>query len=1332
MLVIFLALLLASGRGVSARWNILVYGLLDNNLECLQLDQYRVLLNSLKDITKDVAPNIYVFADRNGANGDCDDTDNSDVLHAHWTTGKDMIFGAGGTIEVINTYADEPDSSDRFFLAEFIERAIKTLNDKEEDSRWMIVFGDHGGAFAGLGSDYHTEGDKRGHDGMMPVPDILYGLSTGMKAAGLPIFDIISFDNCLMSNLHVQGLFTRYAKLVISSEMTEAGTGQEWSKMASSLSKKKDGSLPDALPFAIEMVDLYVATPSCTQQECTLSVTDMVKLKSELQPAMLVLANALLADVRNSKAKLKDAFMNSVVYSVSFIDNQESDAADLYAILEAIKTPSNGFSRGAQAAALKAIVAFKKTVAHSAMGEISYGMNGLSVFCPQDEAIFLGTPSMESMKSWDLQTQPDTIAWVNMWSMLYTGKSFVISKSGVTRSTGVDVYTKEVPAANIWDAAIEFTRQSYPGDKGVPSYVMKTQITAKDIEAVTSFKFRYGIVDESARTEDGSQSYILTGSGTYNNIFNVTKGADSIPVVGTWNAKFYALKQSINVNGDKYEALSLLPVVSVKTNVNPKTRQPVSTTVVANVTFARGTCSTPGSMYQTANLVITTQLATGETAFKLMIAGRQGVFGSVAAESQVSEAMSFLGGVIITSMQSLTLRSDGKGSEKITFAYADCFKWGYPSSLSLISEMTIRESMANVNQDLLDINRQLTIVMSLSDENGNDRYFKPVGVYTPVAGGPDPSVVPKITARKCTCVNGWTSSKGTIHRNTCSPNFNPNLGRDVSTCPVVPGTCGGRIWDACDASEAMDRESPTTAGSCTAETIEPACGDLYTLTGNQQKLLDFQINYPEGSDNCPPSLRDPRAACFTALNQMLKSGFGNCSDANFAAHLVNSLIQVASRQCEERYYGLPAKLFIHNSVGNGKTINLECPSDASYKNLSVYAPKHGSIVLGMNRGPSNMSTYAPNSDCVWYIITPPDRPILTLFSSSFDTESNYDTVEVSNGEHVMATRSGKSFGPPLISSTGVMIVRFRSDSSIGGRGFVINYTSYTSTEPPPTCGSNNTALLTAVIETRSSASDVSWALVKGPVLSTKNSRVARRSLRGDTDFTDQDVKAARAQVDLLFSGGSKPRLDSLAGAVLFPLFRALPYDYAQHARYLSYACAPAGPSVFYAFTPGNNGWLDSTLSLYTSTAVELLSGVTIAQNESAKVYEINIPPLNKLVFQGQDDISYKPPIAGRTFNLTLFIQVSPNIFGTTAPPLLVMHAVREAISITLNDPLSYITSSNGVTSEDSVTSVFFIKGTGADEEFLRSSVISGALFNLINKRWKSGNDPLLTTLFIPE
>ena len=33
-------------------------------------------------------------------------------------------------------------------------------------------------------------------------------------------------------------------------------------------------------------------------------------------------------------------------------------------------------------------------------------------------------------------------------------------------------------------------------------------------------------------------------------------------IVGTWNAKFYALKQSINVKGEKFEALSLVRSLS--------------------------------------------------------------------------------------------------------------------------------------------------------------------------------------------------------------------------------------------------------------------------------------------------------------------------------------------------------------------------------------------------------------------------------------------------------------------------------------------------------------------------------------------------------------------------------------------------------------------------------------------------------------------------------------------------------------------------------------------------------------------------------------------------
>lgn len=67
-----------------------------------------------------------------------------------------------------------------------------------------------------------------------------------------------------------------------------------------------------------------------------------------------------------------------------------------------------------------------------------------------------------------------------------------------------------------------------------------------------------------------------------------------------------------------------LPVTSIKTNINPKSGKPVSTTVTANVSYAPGSCDAPGSMYQTANLLITTQIASGDTTFKLMTSGIQG------------------------------------------------------------------------------------------------------------------------------------------------------------------------------------------------------------------------------------------------------------------------------------------------------------------------------------------------------------------------------------------------------------------------------------------------------------------------------------------------------------------------------------------------------------------------------------------------------------------------------------------------------------------------------------------------------------------------------------
>lgn len=81
------------------------------------------------------------------------------------------------------------------------------------------------------------------------------------------------------------------------------------------------------------------------------------------------------------------------------------------------------------------------------------------------------------------------------------------------------------------------------------------------------------------------------------------------------------------------------------------------------------------------------------------------------------------------------------------------------------------------------------------------------------------------------------------------------------------------------------------------------------------------------------------------------------------------------------------------------------------------------------------------------------------------------------------------------------------------------------------------------------------------------------------------------------------------------------------------------------------GWMGSTLALYTSNKDELISGITIPKNQAnAKAYNITIPPLNKTVFQGQEDISYKPPITGPFFSLTLSMGVSFSNLTLTGSP----------------------------------------------------------------------------------
>ena len=107
-----------------------------------------------------------------------------------------------------------------------------------------------------------------------------------------------------------------------------------------------------------------------------------------------------------------------------------------------------------------------------------------------------------------------------------------------------------------------------------------------------------------------------------------------------------------------------------------------------------------------------------------------------------------------------------------------------------------------------------------------------------------------------------------VHTNTCGTIYDYEIQRNRSWCPVVPGTCGSRLWADCNATGTETTVSPLKAGSCTKDIILSACQGLVNVTmagGTNSGQYNFLLNK---ANVCPEQLRDPRGPCFRAVHQV--------------------------------------------------------------------------------------------------------------------------------------------------------------------------------------------------------------------------------------------------------------------------------------------------------------------------------------------------------------------------------------------------------------------------------------------------------------------------------
>lgn len=100
---------------------------------------------------------------------------------------------------------------------------------------------------------------------------------------------------------------------------------------------------------------------------------------------------------------------------------------------------------------------------------------------------------------------------------------------------------------------------------------------------------------------------------------------------------------------------------------------------------------------------------------------------------------------------------------------------------------------------------------------------------------------------------------------------------------------------------------------------------------------------------------------------------------------------------------------------------------------------------------SGSANYKDNANCKW-VIAPPGATQITLNFSTFDTENNFDTVFVYDGNDdtgtLLMTWWGNSLPPTKQSTGGALCVKFKSDVNTNATGWTANYTS---TGITPTC-----------------------------------------------------------------------------------------------------------------------------------------------------------------------------------------------------------------------------------------------------------------------------------------
>lgn len=282
---------------VSGKWTVMVYMNADNDLEEEGLKN----INKMEEAEQSENVNVIAMIDRHP------EYDESD---GDWAGAKIFKIGHDDDSSKITSKVlkdlGEVDMCDPKVFSDFCQLAMKQF----PADHYCLVVWDHGMGWEGAGADETSETE---------FP--LSALKAGLKAVGTK-FDVIAFDECLMSQLEVASEIAPFALFMSASEEVSSATGIDYKSVLTFLAKNPGISAQSlAVHFCKTFSDFY----SVTDPDPVFTTT---ALKLAAIPGV-ARAAADLAETLSSRVDSESLNVSRAAYGVETFEGTEEYFIDL-------------------------------------------------------------------------------------------------------------------------------------------------------------------------------------------------------------------------------------------------------------------------------------------------------------------------------------------------------------------------------------------------------------------------------------------------------------------------------------------------------------------------------------------------------------------------------------------------------------------------------------------------------------------------------------------------------------------------------------------------------------------------------------------------------------------------------------------------------------------------------------------------------------------------------------------------------------------------------------------------------------------------------------------